>query len=134
MDQQFASLADHLTTIEAHFSFVLGYDSVTSAHFEVRRDGTHRLWLTASDDFQREIASAHQCRHGFQHFYFTDMAELWAQLRKLPGREIRELTVLARISGSIAEARADLISAAGRDFAQRLLAERDTLARLLPQT
>jgi hypothetical protein len=115
----------------------LGYDS---AKVELHMSSS-AVWISIEpkDDFQEYVGYNNSFNHGIEYLNTErdnlSLADALASLRSaiyaLPGREMRELTVLMRQAGDVAESRDMLVSAAGRDFAAKLVATRAQYAGLL---
>ena len=126
----FDELKEELKDVENWLEIECGFDRVHNLHFEVRKSG-QILYVSLHDNFQESMHFDHKQWQGLQSFHFDNMHDLWAQLRKVPGRKMRELRVLAATSQSLAGIESAMQSAAGREFAHRIAAEAASLKNLL---
>ena len=135
MKQQIQARRDECARFERYFSEVLEYDRVSRAELQIEK---HQLCLAmqAFDYFQEKAGYEAHFQHGTQYFYAdygeaNPMEEIWRQVRALRRREYRELRVLCAQAGAAAEMHDALASAAGREFAARMVEARAEYAGLL---
>lgn len=103
----------------------LGYDTLTFEYCKMSKTGpiVTRFWCV--DDFQSGIAYSCRCQHGFLELSYPPT------LDDLKNREQRELHVLLGQQGESVAIAEELVSASGRAFVKKLIAERAKYAQLV---
>ena len=117
-------------TFAARFVVEKGYDTARLTKVTIQNSGI-LLCFNLIDHFQSSLSYVDQFKHGLE---FIDFAEPGpeAHFAAWPGRATRELHVMSRRLGSVAEFRNQLISTAGRAFVEDVIRARDRYLALPP--
>lgn len=124
-------MIDYLTPAKAFLARLeaFGYSEIHSVEVHLSLDGTVTFHCLLVDDFQKDAAWDQQVQNGFRRFNFEDGAFILPDDFKT--REQRELHFMAKRFGNSKELAAQMVSAAGRAFAERMEAELANLRTML---
>lgn len=125
-------LAEHAKRLAEFFEKDLGYARASNPHFEVHPTEL-RFYIHAYDDFQLKLDGSRRFQEGMLWCYSDrfDVAKVWDWASNLRRRPYRELRTMLAVAGEAAEIREALATAAGREFADRIIENRQRYAGLL---
>ena len=127
----FEEIRQQLLTIEEMLKSSKGYDQVYGFSLHIQSADIY-LAFTAKDTFQENVANDHKVGQFIYSGIFADsLPELWTKLYALPGREQRELEVLARQLTGITGMESQLRNVRAQMFLGPIIAQRDELTKYL---